>query len=241
MPDWDEAADWYLRMVRDPTRGFNQLAADTALALLGPCAGRTVLDIGCGEGWVARRLAAAGAEVCGAEPTRALLAAARDVERREPLGIRYIPDAADDLANVASDAVDAVVAVLVVHHVASLERAWSEAHRVLHPGGALVVVIPHPWTDHHGAIWTNGDAGPARRQLGNYTSEGYWRTDETDSIRGIGWHHRTVATWLTTCSAAGFSIDDLREPTGAGVDRSDGGGRWSDTPRFLAWRAHRTS
>jgi 2-polyprenyl-3-methyl-5-hydroxy-6-metoxy-1,4-benzoquinol methylase len=225
-------------MVNDAGRGFNQLAADQAIDLLGPCTGLTILDVGCGEGSVARRVATAGAAVWAADPTQELLAAAVQHERLHPLGVRYFDDHAEDLRSVATGSVDAVLAVLVLHHVEHVDLAWSEAHRVLRPGGSIVVVIPHPWTDHDDASWSTEPDSSARRQLGAYTREGYWRTDETDSIRAVGWYHRTLATWLTTCATAGFTIGTVREPTGAESRRQDQGGRWSNTPRFLAWRAH---
>lgn len=239
MANWDEAAAWYLARVNDVERGFNHLATDIAIDLLGSCAGRTVLDVGCGEGGLARRLAEVGAKVWATEPTRALLAAAVESERQRPLGIRYAADPAEDLRSIESGQVDALLGLLVLHHVEHLRLAWAEAHRVLRAGGSLIVVIPHPWTDHEGATWCSAHDGPLRRQVGAYQREGHWNTDDTDSIRRIGWHHRTLATWLSTCAEAGFIIDTVREPTGADPRRSDSGGHWSEIPRFLAWRATR--
>lgn len=238
---WDEAAGWYLGMVGDHHRGFNHLAADTAMDLLGVSHTRNVVDVGCGEGSFARRLAAGGATVHACDPTATLLAAACTAERDQPLGIRYTNDSAEHLRSVSDGWADAVVALLVLHHVADLAAAFAEAHRVLRPGGILVVVLPHPWTDHGGARWHAGTDGRPRRQLGSYTTEGHWHTDETDSVRSIGWHHRTMATWLTACATAGFVLDELREPVGAAPERADSGGHWQHTPRLLAWRARRPS
>ena len=54
MSTWDDAAEWYLAMVNDPTSGFNHLAIDLVVDMLGPVAGVTVLDIGSGDGALAR-------------------------------------------------------------------------------------------------------------------------------------------------------------------------------------------
>src|SRR5437868_5212986 len=113
VPTWDEASQWYLSMVNDPTLGFNQLASDQAVELLGETAGKIVLDVGCGEGHIARRLARAGAHVIGAEPAETLRQAAMDQENTDPLGVRYIADSAEGLSSVASGSVDAVASVLV--------------------------------------------------------------------------------------------------------------------------------
>jgi SAM-dependent methyltransferase len=236
MPTWDEAAGWYVGLVRGGAAG-NDVAADVTLDLLGDVAGRHVLDVGCGEGHVARRLARAGAVVTGVEPTAALLAAARDAERRDPLGIGYVAGRAEDLGDVGTGTVDAAVAVLVLHHVERLADALAELRRVLRPDGVLVAVLPHPWTDHPDAGWTGTPDAP-RRVLGDYRREGPWSsgagtgatgtTAGPTSVRDIGWHHRTLATWLTAL-AAGFRLEAAVEPVTDGP--------WADTPRLLALRA----
>jgi SAM-dependent methyltransferase len=235
VPTWDEAADWYMRMVADPTIGFNSLATEVALALVGAGAGRSVLDLGCGEGHVARRLAGAGARVVGVDPTRAFVEAARAAEAGHPLGIEYRIGDAHDLGWLTDGSIDVVVAVLVLHHLESVEKVLGEIARVLRPGGRLVAVIPHPWSDHPGAIWSAG-----RRIIGDYIEERAWADEgELESIRQIGWHHRTLATWINDLAAVGLAIDRVEEPTGADGARPDGGGHWAGVPRFFAYSARR--
>jgi|SRR5690349_19852407 len=240
MPTWDEAAEWYLGMVNDPARGFNDLAGDTALELLGPVTGRNVLDVGCGEGHIARRLARAGAQVEATEPVATLLRAARAAEDRAPLGIRYYPDRAEHLRSIATASMAAACAVLVLHHVEDPAAALAETYRVLQEDGVLVAVIPHPWTDHPSAGWVPGSAQP-RRMIGAYGREGYWSSkasvEELASVHDIGWYHRTLGTWMTSLPAAGFRLTELREPTGEQSARPDGGGPWSQLPRFLSFSA----
>ncbi|MBI4939616.1 MAG: methyltransferase domain-containing protein [Actinobacteria bacterium] len=252
MPTWDDAAQWYVDGVRGAGRGFNDLAARVTLDLLGGpdgVAGRRVLDLGCGEGHVARRLARLGARVVAVEPTAALLDAARAAERAEPLGIDYRTGGAEDLGpagpGLADARLDAVCAVLVLHHVADLGAALGHVHRVLRPGGALVVVLPHPWTDHDGARWVPGPGGE-QRAVGAYRREGYWSSGPAagvtgpaplTSVREIGWYHRTLGTWLTVLGRTGLVVHEVREPAGDDVPGADP--RWADVPRLLALRAVR--
>jgi len=51
------------------------------LRLLGPVAGRRVLDAGCGQGYLSRLLAGRGATVVGVEPADAMIGRARELER----------------------------------------------------------------------------------------------------------------------------------------------------------------
>jgi SAM-dependent methyltransferase len=244
VPTWDEAANWYLAMVNDTERGFNDVAAGTCAEMLGDPRDRDVLDVGCGEGHVARRLAAAGARVRAVDPTRRLLQVAIDAEARRPLGIRYAVDRAETLDTVATDSADAVCAVLALHHVNDLAAAFRQIYRVLRPGGVLVSIQPHPCTDHRGATWTTTADGP-RRTMGEYYSEGYWSSgaadsgDEVTSVRDIGWNHHTIATWLTLLAMAGFRLEEVREPLGAQSTRLTGSGQWSTVPRLFAFRARK--
>ena len=71
-----------------------------------------VLDIGCGEGQVSRRVAALGATAIGLDPTRAQITVAKE-RAGGPLYARAI---ADDLP-CASGVFDAVVMCLVIEHI----------------------------------------------------------------------------------------------------------------------------
>lgn len=115
---------------------------------------RRVLDVGTGEGQVARRSAAArGAPlVVGADPTAAQLATAV----RRGGGPRYVRAAAERLP-FARASFDAVVACLVFEHLADHRPAIAEIARVLEPGGRFLLFLNHPllqapdsgWIDDH--------------------------------------------------------------------------------------------
>ena len=89
-----------------------------------------VLDVGCGEGELARFLPAGG--WCGLDSSRAMLARA---PRPARLGDACaLPCADGSCASVA--------ALYVLYHLAEPRLALAEAHRVLRPGGLLAVAAP---------------------------------------------------------------------------------------------------
>ena len=223
-PSWEQSADWYARAVAGSV--LNAQAADTALELLGPVEHLDVLDLGCGEGHVARRLAAAGARVTAVDPTARLLELAA---AHGSAGITYRQLAAERLDGLADDCMDAVCAVLGLHHTDPLADALVEARRVLRPGGRLAAVIPHPAFDHPGAFSHDG-----HRVLGRYRDEGFWSTTRggpAGSVHDIGWHHRTLASWLNALAGAGLAVRGAAEPPGP-AERP-----WAGLSRFLAFRA----
>ena len=112
-------------------------ALSLILDSLAPLAGRSILDIGCGAGTLAKALAGHGAIVTGVDPNPEALAAARAAVTGATFVIGSaealpVPDASQDGAGMLNS----------LHHVPSPAVALREAARVLRPGCSLVVVEP---------------------------------------------------------------------------------------------------
>jgi len=104
-----------------------------------------ILDLGTGSGLLLPALLERADQAIAVDSSTAMLDLARqtvgaEVERCDlRLGdLEHLP--------VADGEVDAVMACMVLHHVSHPERALVEAHRVLKPGGHLVIVDLH---QHH--------------------------------------------------------------------------------------------
>jgi len=106
---------------------------------LGDVRGRYVLDVGCGGGWLVRKLTQAGARVVGVDPLEDALGRAR---AEDPDGT-YLHAGAQELP-FGDASFDTVVFFNSLHHVPveALDRALGEAVRVLRPGGVLYVQEP---------------------------------------------------------------------------------------------------
>lgn len=112
---------------------------DALLMALGPVTGKRVIDMGCGEGLVARAFAAAGAEVRGYDPFIA------SGEWTDEGAGRYRLAQAKAQAIPEEDAsADIVVFCYSLHHIprAAMGAALAEARRVVKPGGRLCVAEP---------------------------------------------------------------------------------------------------
>ena len=112
----------------------------TLFELLGDVRGKTVLDLACGDGFYTRLLRQAGAlEVTGVDISGGMIALARERERRDPLGCRYI--CADVAAFEPGEPVDLVVAVYLLNYARTPEqllRFCQVCHEALRPGERLV-------------------------------------------------------------------------------------------------------
>ncbi|HTS91659.1 MAG TPA: bifunctional 2-polyprenyl-6-hydroxyphenol methylase/3-demethylubiquinol 3-O-methyltransferase UbiG [Stellaceae bacterium] len=97
----------------------------------------SVLDLGCGGGFMADALARRGAAVIGVDPSAAAIEAAREHARLEGLVIDYRVGSGEALP-VPDGSVDCVVIVDVLEHVADPGRVLDEIRRVLKPRGAIL-------------------------------------------------------------------------------------------------------
>lgn len=136
---------------------------------LGPLEGLRVLDLGCGKGRFASRLADAGARVIGLDISSAMLAEAVDLARVRA-SARRLP--------FADASFDAVVAVEVFEHLPDIAGTLDELARVLRPGGRLAIVdknagslnalrpwapsLAIKWRDTRAGRWMYPANGPAR-------------------------------------------------------------------------------
>ena len=103
-----------------------------------PLAGLRLLDIGCGGGLVAEPLTRLGAEVVGIDATARNIEVARLHAAESGLAIDYRHGAAEDLAD-GSEAFDAVLALEIVEHVASLDAFLAASACLTKPCGLVVV------------------------------------------------------------------------------------------------------
>jgi SAM-dependent methyltransferase len=127
----DEARDY------DASRGGEPRAraAAAAVELLLPQGPRMILDIACGTGIVTRRLLRPERTVVGVDRSPGMLGLAG---QRVPGGVvrgdaRWLP--------LASDGVDAVVIVWLLHLLPDPALVLAEAARVLRPGGVLITTV----------------------------------------------------------------------------------------------------
>jgi len=104
--------------------------------------GKRVLEVGCGMGTDLARFARHGALTFGLDLTPRHLSIARARMDREQLPSRLVRGDAERLP-VRDASVDTVYSFGVLHHTPGIDAALSEIHRVLRPGGTLVLGLYH--------------------------------------------------------------------------------------------------
>ena len=104
---------------------------------VGDWQGKSVLDLGCGGGFMAEALAARGAQVVAVDPSEAAISIAKHHAALNEYCIDYRVGVGENLP-VASKRFDCVVCVDVLEHVDDVDSVLKEIGRVLKPGGLLL-------------------------------------------------------------------------------------------------------
>jgi SAM-dependent methyltransferase len=205
---WEEVATWWQEGFTDGADAEyeEQILPLVAAHLVGTS---VVLDVGCGEGQVARLAARLpGVErVVGVDPTWAQveMAARRDggvsIARAEAAALPFL-----------DGSFDAVVACLVFEHIEAMDEAISEVGRVLSPGGRFLFLLNHPLLQTPGSGWIDD----------TILEEQYWRIgpylvednnlEEVEKGVWIPFIHRPLSRYVNAMAESGLFVTQMVEP-----------------------------
>jgi len=112
------------------------------LTMVGNVSDKAVLEYGCGEGWISKDLAQAGARLSAFDISLEAVARTRDLLAGAGVASRCsIEQMGAEKLRYADDSFDAAVGFAILHHL-DLEMALAELHRVLKPGGVAFFAEP---------------------------------------------------------------------------------------------------
>jgi SAM-dependent methyltransferase len=226
---WEANADDWTAWARQPGHdSYWRFHREVFLGLVPPPAGLT-LDVGCGEGRVARDLAALGHRVVAldAAPTMAR----RTAEAGGLAGVLRADATALPLPDAATDL---VVAFMSLHDMDDMAGAVREIGRVLRPGGRLCFAVVHPLNEagrfrgeeRDADFVISGDYFERRRTTFSAGGRGLAMTFEA--------MHRPLQDYFAALAAAGLLTETLREV------RTSDGSQSDRIPWFIDARAVRS-
>ncbi|MGZ4688560.1 MAG: class I SAM-dependent methyltransferase [Acidimicrobiia bacterium] len=170
---------------------------------------RAVLDIGCGEGQVARHVArtVTDSSVVGIDPADAQLVTARE----RAGGPCYVRGEADALP-VADASFDAAVACLVFEHITNVDGALAEVSRVLAPGGTFLFLLNHPLLQVPGSGWIDDQIlGEQYWRIGPYLVEDVSLEELAPGVV-LPFVHRPLSRYVNQMAKVGLLVEHMDEP-----------------------------
>ncbi|MBR8839618.1 MAG: class I SAM-dependent methyltransferase [Stigonema ocellatum SAG 48.90 = DSM 106950] len=138
--DYNNIAQWYKKSKELPIR--LHVEAYTYFNMLGDLAGKSLLDLACGEGFYTRQFKRKGAlRVIGVDISEKMIELARQQETKEPLSIEYIVGDVLELGEIGS--FNLVVASYLLNYSQTKEQLLKMCQNIfvnLKPGGRFVTI-----------------------------------------------------------------------------------------------------
>ncbi len=228
--EWEPDAENWVHWARTPEHDAYWYYREAFFNGLVPPPGGNTVEVGCGEGRVARDLAARGHRVIGVDSSPTLLRHAREADNSS------FYCAADGAALPFPDAIcELAVAYNSLQVVGDMPATVREAARILVPNGYFCVCVSHPLADVGHFLGEGPNADYVIR--GDYFVNR--RVEDTVERGGLemtfrGWTY-SLGDYARAFSDAGFQMQRMIEPQPSGApSRYD---QWSRVPMFLMIRA----
>ncbi len=182
-------------------------------------AGARVLDVGCGNGYIARKLARGGARVVAVDLCAELISRARAREAQDRLGIVYLLQDAAALGGIEDSSIDVAVANMSLMDIEDGAGAIREIGRVVVDGGRFVFSISHPCFDVDTRSAWSLETAMGRQELfrkvtgyRSVHSDRYrWKLGDSTVASTVG-YHRPLGWYAKALREGGWVIESLAEP-----------------------------
>jgi SAM-dependent methyltransferase len=205
---WEEHAAWWQDGFTDGADPeYEEQMIPMARTYVGGA--QRILDIGTGEGQVARAVAADDPKrvVVGIDPAWNQIRAAR-----ERAGGPVFGRASATALPFAAGAFDAAIACLVFEHIHAADDALAEVARVLRPGGRFLFFLNHPLLQTPGSGWIDDQIlGEQYWRVGPYLQPDF-RLEEIAPGVELPYVHRPLSHYVNLMFDVGLSIVRMEEP-----------------------------
>ena len=195
---WHTNAAPWTAAVRERRIESRKLITDRAVIdAVMSCQPSSVLDIGCGEGWLVRALAEQGvAQLIGVDAVPALIEQARQAGGGD-FRVASYEDIARGELHVT---VDVAVANFALIGKEAVDALISAMPPLLRPGGSLIIQTLHP------------DVSCGDQPYMDGWRTGSWAGFSDDFTDPAPWYFRTLQSWVELIATSGLTLVEMREP-----------------------------
>jgi len=184
-------------------------ARPLVLQELAPVTGKHVLDLGCGEGYVARLVAQAGAQsVFGIDISSEMVGRARQAAASAPCPMTFETGNATTFEDYPRQQFDRVIAIFMISYLsrAEMTAVFRTVRSRLAAGGRFIFTVPHPFLPYIRPLEKPVYFDPKGRDYFAGVDESYegyiWRRD--GKAVPVSYMHKTFADYFNGLASAGF-------------------------------------
>lgn len=186
--------------------------------------GKTVLDLGCGNGYLGPRFLENGAKkviLFDLSKENLVNAKMRNPSRK----VEFIQQSATKRWDIKDSSVDIVYSDMMLNEVSNIKTPMNEAFRVLRTNGLFVYAVTHPaWDLFEFAKKKFTGKSPIIPEIRSYFHSGYrYFVMSTESLKPkkgepysrsfkVAHYQRTIANYFNTSIEAGFQVNKILEP-----------------------------
>lgn len=241
---WNNKASFWDALHGDDGNEFHRtLVSPSVERLLNLQAGERVLDIGCGNGVLARRLATLGGDVTASDFSAELITRAKKRGQTSGTPIEYkIVDATDEnaLRALGENSFKAVTCTMALMDMPVIAPLFRAVNRLLDDGGRFVFANMHPAFNSNNPIFMI-EKGDKDGEL--YTEYALKLREylHMPPVKGVGaadepnphyYYHRPLHEILNTAFEAGLVMDGIEEPAFPRSDAPDQRPTWASMWQF---------
>lgn len=225
---WEKAGRHFQSVAQLPIEVlYGAQAKEEDLHIIGPVAGKHLLEIGCGGAQCGIAFAKQGAIVTGVDIAGSQIEFAKELAAEHGVSITFYQHDMTDLTFIASESQDIVFTAIALQYVDDILSCFQEVRRVLKAGGVFVLSVGHPCTIVDGQL----------RLKHSYFDTGKIVTGaEVSAEPGFAFaeNRRTVSEYFNALVEAGLTVERMVEPDIRPVDPDDPKNwQWEATPQLL--------
>ncbi|NIJ77537.1 2-polyprenyl-3-methyl-5-hydroxy-6-metoxy-1,4-benzoquinol methylase [Xanthomonas campestris] len=184
----------------------------------------SLVDIGCGTGWLTSRAAPRSKLAVGVDPSPESIAIAQTLHAGA--SISYRAETVEQYARRRTrPQFDTAISNMAASSAPDLQQFFSASRRLLRKGGQLIATFPHPcfWPLYWGYA-----SHPKFRYGSSFAVEGQFKIRNQSTQMVTTHFHHPLELYFSTLTRAGFEVETVRELSGRGFK----------LPRFMLVSSH---
>lgn len=197
LDSWGKNAEPWIKAIHDKEIESRSLVTDQAIIeTVSSLPVKKALDIGCGEGWLVRRLSALGISAMGIDAIETLVNKAKDLGGGSFKVLEY----KNMTTSTIIETYDVAICNFSLLGQDSVDCVFKSILPLLNSAGHFVIQTPHPVTRCGDQPYMDG------------WREGSWAGFSGDFSDPAPWYFRTKESWIELFNTHGLTIKEVKEP-----------------------------